>query len=64
MNIKRIFGTFLTIIGIVGLIIAAIQFVNNVSGAHNLRVLITVTVLGLVFFLSGLGLVRTIKDES
>jgi uncharacterized membrane protein len=64
MNIKRIFGTFLTILGVVGLVMAAIQFVNNSAGAHNVRVLVTFAILGLVFFISGLGLVRTIKDES
>jgi uncharacterized membrane protein len=64
MNIKRIFGTFLTIIGIVGLIIAAIQFINNSDGTRNMKVLLTMAILGLIFFISGLGLVRTIKDES
>ncbi len=64
MNIKRIFGTFLTIIGIVGLLIAAIQFINNTGGTYNVKVLLTLSILGFIFFVSGLGLVRTIKDES
>ncbi len=64
MNIKRIFGSFLTIIGVVGLIIAAMQFINNAEGTRNIKVLLTMGILGLIFFVSGLGLVKTIKDES
>ena len=65
MNIKRIFGTVLTILGIAGLIYTAILFVNNNSnGMQNFKILITYGVLGLVFFASGIGLVKTTKDES
>lgn len=64
MNIKRIFGSILTILGIVGLIYGAILFVNTTGGTRDLRALITYGVLGLIFLISGLSLVRTIKDES
>ncbi len=64
MNIKRIFGAVLTILGIVGLIYAAVQFVNTTGGTRNIKSLTTFGVLGLVFFISGLGLVRTTKDEA
>jgi uncharacterized membrane protein len=64
MNIKRIFGAILTVLGIVGLIYAAILFVNSSDGIRNIKMLATYGVLGLLFFVSGIGLVRTTKDES
>jgi uncharacterized membrane protein len=64
MNIKRIFGAILTILGIVGLIYAAILFVNTSDEIRNIKILSTYGVLGLLFFISGIGLVRSTKDES
>ncbi len=65
MNIKRIFGTILTILGIVGLIYTAVLFVNS-SGDSNkdIKTLVIYGILGTVFFVSGIGLIRTTKDES
>ena len=63
MNIKRIFGTVLTILGIGGLIYAAVLFVNTSGGMHDIRGLVMYGILGLIFFGSGIGLVRTTKDE-
>jgi len=64
MNLKRIFGALLTLLGIVGLIYAAMLFVNNTEGTRNIKMLIIYGLLGIVFFFSGIGLVRTTKDES
>jgi len=64
MNIKRVFGSVLTILGITGLIYGAILFVNNSGGAKDIRALITYAILGLIFLTSGLSLVRATKDES
>jgi uncharacterized membrane protein len=64
MNIKRIFGSILTILGIVGLIYGAILFVNTAGGQRDVRALIIYGALGLLFLLSGIGLVRTTKDEA
>lgn len=64
MNLKRVFGAILTILGIGGLIYTAIVFVNTSGGAHNIKVLLVYGILGLLFFISGIGLVRTTKDES
>ncbi len=63
MNLKRIFGALLTILGIVGLIYAAVLFVNK-GGDGNLNALITYGIIGLIFFISGISLIRTTKDES
>jgi len=60
MNIKRVFGTILTLLGIIGLIYTAIMFLNNGSE----KSLIVYGVLGLIFFVSGIGLIKKTKDES
>jgi len=64
MNIKRIFGSVLTILGIVGLIYTAVVFAGPSSGDSNLRSLIVYGVLGLIFFISGIGLIKATKDAS
>lgn len=64
MNLKRIFGAILTVIGIVGLIYTAISFVNGSLGVENVKLLVTYGVLGLLFFVSGISLIRTTKDEA
>ncbi len=64
MNIKRIFGAVLTVLGIGALFYAAIMFLNTSTGPNNVKVLITFGILGLIFFISGVSLVRTTKDES
>lgn len=64
MNLKRFFGGFLTVLGIAGLIYASVLFVNSRSSTVNTKSLIIYGVLGLLFFIAGIGLVRTTKDES
>ncbi len=64
MNIKRIFGAILTVLGIGGLIYTAILFVNTTGGTRDVKALIIYGILGLLFFISGIGLVRSTKDES
>lgn len=64
MNIKRIFGALLSVLGIIGLIYTAISFANANSGAHNLKQFAVYGLLSAVFFISGIGLVKTTKDES
>jgi len=56
---KRVFGIILTILGIVGLIMAAVGFVES---ADNWRQLLVYGVLGFIFFFSGISLIRTTKD--
>lgn len=56
---KRIFGIILTILGIVGLIMAAVGFVNN---ENNWRQLLVYGILGFIFFFSGISLIRTTRD--
>ena len=64
MNIKRIFGALLTVLGIAALIYAAIQFATHRDGTYEVKLLVTFGILGLIFFISGISLVRTTKDEA
>ncbi len=59
MNVKRTFGTILTILGIIGLIYAGYSFVNH---SVQTRELIVVGIIGIIFFFSGIGLVRNTRD--
>jgi uncharacterized membrane protein len=61
MNVKRTFGTILTVLGIIGLIYAGYGFVNH---NQNTRGLMVYGIIGLIFFISGIGLVKNTKDES
>lgn len=61
MNVKRTFGTILTILGIIGLIYTGIAVIQHSGTATTL---VVVGILGLIFFLTGISLVRNTKDES
>lgn len=63
MNIKRIFGALLTALGIISLIYASVLFINLSGSTHDIKEIIIYTILGLVFFVSGISLIRTIKDS-
>ena len=62
MNIKRIFGALLTVLGIGSLIYAAVLFVNLQSSTHTIKEIVIFGILGLLFFVSGMGLIRTVRD--
>lgn len=61
MNVKRTFGTVLTILGIIGLIYAGYELINKSTPYTSL---IVVGVIALIFFFSGIGLVKNTKDEA
>jgi uncharacterized membrane protein len=61
MNVKRTFGTILTILGIIGLIYAGYGFTKHDAAT---RQLIVFGIIGIIFFFSGIGLVKNTKDES
>jgi len=64
MNIKRLFGALLTVLGIIGLLYASIYFVRTSGNTQDVKTIIIYGILGLVFFISGISLVRTTRDES
>lgn len=61
MNVKRTFGTVLTLLGIIGLIYTGYELINKSS---DYITLIVVGIIGLIFFSSGISLVRNTKDEA
>jgi uncharacterized membrane protein len=60
MNLKRTFGAILTVLGIIGLIYSATCVIQH-SGQYT--AIIVVAVVAVLFFFSGISLVRTTKDE-
>lgn len=64
MNLKRTFGALLTILGIVGLIYTAVVFTNTSGDTKDVKLLIVYGVLGFIFFMTGISLVRNTKDEA
>ncbi len=64
MNIKRVFGTLLTLLGIVALIYAGVIFMDKSVGKTDIKTIILCAVLGSLFFFSGIRLVSNIKDEA
>lgn len=64
MNVKRIFGTLLTLLGIIGLIYAAYVFATTGGQMRDIKSLLIYGILGVIFFLSGISLIRNTKDEA
>ncbi len=64
MNLKRIFGFVLTLLGIIGMIYAAMLFYNSSGGNKSTKGLVVYGVLGVIFFISGINLIKNTKDES
>jgi hypothetical protein len=61
MNLKRIFGGLLTCLGIGGLIYGAVMFATD---SNDYKSLLVFGLLGLGFFIAGISLIRTTKDEA
>ena len=60
MDIKKILGLVLTILGIGGLIYTAILYVN---GSGEFKILAVYGILGAIFFFSGMGLIKRIGSS-
>ncbi len=61
MNLKRTFGTILTILGIVGLIYTGVGIIQKRA---EMTTLIVVGVIAIMFFFTGIGLVRNTADKA
>jgi len=61
MNLKRTFGAILTVLGIIGLIYAGVSIIQHSGNATTLTV---VGIIALLFFFSGISLVRNTTDET
>ncbi|MBE7176924.1 MAG: hypothetical protein INR69_10985 [Mucilaginibacter polytrichastri] len=60
MNLKRIFGTILTIAGAIGLIYAAMHIME--PKGIPVKNIIVVSVIAMIFFFTGISLIRGTKD--
>ena len=61
MNLKRTFGAILTVLGIIGLIYAGVSLIQHSSQYTAITVF---GIIGLLFFFSGISLVRTTTDTA
>ena len=64
MNVKRVFGIILTILGIVGLIYFAMLFMDAKGTERQIKTLIVYGLLGAIFFFTGIGLIRGTRDDA
>ena len=61
MNLKRTFGTILTVLGSIGLIYTGVCIIQHNS---NFTTLTVIGIIGVFFFFTGISLVRTTGDEA
>ena len=61
---KRVLGIILSLLGIIGLIYAAVSFMNGGESTRNIKAIIITCVLGAIFFFAGIGLIRNTKDKA
>jgi hypothetical protein len=61
---KRLFGIILTVLGILGLILAAVNFLHGRGSTQNIKEITVYGIIGFIFFFAGIGLLRTTKDRA
>ena len=61
---KRTLGIILTIAGMVGLILAGVNFINDGANVRNIKQIVLYGVLGAIFFFAGVGLIRNTRDRA
>ena len=60
---KRVLGIIFSLLGAIGLILAAVNFMNGGEGTRNVKSIVIFAILGAVFFFAGIGLIRNTKDR-
>ncbi len=61
---KRVLGIILSLLGVGGIIYAAISFINGGSGTGNIKLIAAFGIVGAIFFFAGIGLVRNTNDKA
>lgn len=61
LNDKKMMAKLLTILGVIGLIYAAYIFLRSTGDNYDKNIVITSVILGMAFFVAGLGLMRTTR---
>lgn len=64
MNVKRVFGIILTVLGIAALIYFAVLFIDATGTQRQIRILVVWGVLGAIFFFTGISLIRNTRDDA
>jgi hypothetical protein len=64
MKIKRDIGSVLTWLGIDGLIYGMVLIINTSSDGRDIHTLVIFSILGFIFFIAGVGLMRIKKGVS
>jgi hypothetical protein len=64
MNVKRLFGVILTVLGIGALIYFAVIFMRSSGAERQIKALIVYGLLGAIFFFTGISLIRTTRDDA
>ena len=59
---KRVIGIILTLLGVIGLIAAAVYFMKG--GEGSTKSIIMYALLGAIFFIAGIGLIQNTKDKA
>ena len=59
---KRLLGVILSVLGIAGLVVAGVYFMNG-HGTKDIKGVILFGLLGAIFFFAGISLVRSTKDK-
>jgi uncharacterized membrane protein len=60
MTLKKVLGSILTFLGIITLLYGAYIFISEVK--TDWKTLIVCSILGMIFFSAGIGLIKGIKD--
>lgn len=61
---KRVIGIVLVLAGMIGLILAGVNFMNGGATTHNIKQIILYGILGAIFFSAGIGLIRNTRDRA
>jgi hypothetical protein len=60
---KRVIGIILTFLGIAGLVLGAVNFMQTGGGMKNVKEILIYLILGAIFFFAGISLIRTTHDR-
>jgi hypothetical protein len=60
---KRVLGIILSLLGVIGLIMAGVNFMNGSGGTRNVKEIVIYGLLGAIFFFAGIGLIRNTHDK-
>jgi hypothetical protein len=61
---KRLLGIILSVLGIIGLILAGVNFMQSNQGTKSMKEILLYGILGAIFFFAGISLVRNTKDKA